>query len=84
MLGEDVRSQCRVREMHSYGLRVWNPSLSTENEVCPGIQGGNCCGEIDQALIKTYWYRDRKSIEEYYRSVLFPLKYILGFGRQYQ
>ena len=45
-MGEDVKAQCRLREMASYGFDGFSEGLSTKNHVCPSI-GGNCCGEAD-------------------------------------
>jgi len=69
--------------MQAYGLNGFSESLGSTNTVCPNVQQ-NCCGEKDQDLILAYFSRDRKHIENYYRSVLLPFKYILGFGRQYE
>jgi len=69
--------------MMAYNLNGFSSGLGEKNEVCPNIQQ-NCCGKQDQDNIQRYFDRDRKTIEVYYKAVLLPFKYILGFGRQYE
>ena len=77
----EIRETCKLDQLAAYGLFGDAESLSEPNTICPNIKQ-NCCGNQDVERIKKFWYRDRKRIEHYHRTVLLIYKWILGYGKQ--
>ena len=79
---QEISDTCKTDEMLAYGLSTDATSLGDKNEICPQIKK-NCCGKRDQAKLWQYWHRDRKPQQNFHRSVLLMLKYIIGYGKEW-
>lgn len=40
----EIADKCELDEMYAYTLRGDAQSIGDANEVCPSIEGGQCCG----------------------------------------
>lgn len=78
---KEIRNNCKLDQLAAYGLFGDAESLNSKNSLCPNIKK-NCCGKLDIERIKKFWYRDRKRIEYYHRTILLIYKWILGYGKQ--
>lgn len=56
----EIAKKCQLDEMMAYTLRGDAESIGDSNELCPSIEGGQCCGSRDQHRIKQIWAKDRK------------------------
>lgn len=48
----EIAKECELDEMMAYTLRGDAESIGDTNELCPSIEGGQCCGKRDQNRIK--------------------------------
>lgn len=70
--------------MNAYGVYGDANSVGDANEICPSIQGGQCCGEQDQKIIMRTWKRDRERQQNHHSTVLRSLRWIVGFHNEFK
>ena len=73
---------CEMDEMTAYTLRGDAKSVSDPNELCPSVEGGQCCGEGDLKNIRLIWEQDRKRQVHHHKGVLKTLRWIIGFHKE--
>lgn len=74
--------QCNQQMMTSYGLEGYTTAQVQTHKYCPSITQ-NCCTAADETMSMQLWNNQYKyTIENYYETYLYSIKYILGYSQE--
>ena len=81
---KEVSDQCFHELLSGYGFQADVKNLGEANPLCPNIKS-NCCGPKDQKKsLEHFKYTDSHYYENHQKVILYIIKYILGFSKQYR